>query len=87
MEEMIGEEERVRAGVWAIYQAVQAQFEAGAMSYWEAWSQPEVQRELDRQFPRSYECRRYGERSRCQFEDICFEREGYGDPEGSGNAP
>jgi len=34
--------------------------------------------------PRSWDCRQFGARHRCQFEPICFKHEGWEDPVGSG---
>lgn len=52
-----------------------------AADWWRlVWPNQDFQALIDRLFPRSYECRRYGARSRCQFEDLCFEREGWADP-------
>jgi hypothetical protein len=48
------------------------------------WPDERFQIALDRLFPRSYECRRYGMRMKCQFEDPCLFREGWADPIGSG---
>lgn len=48
------------------------------------WPDARFQRLLDLRFPRSYECRRYGARNKCQFEDPCLGREGWADPVGSG---
>mgnify|MGYP001564764760 CR=1 FL=1 len=86
LEEAKGEEHRWQEGLWQLYElAEQLQESAQTSDYWAAvWTHPQYQALLDRLFPRSYECRRYGARNRCQFEAICFEREGSQDPIGSG---
>lgn len=86
LEEMKGEEARWQEGLWELYEVAQMlQASAQTSDYWDAvWRHPQYQGMLDRLFPRSYECRRYGGRNRCQFEDICLEREGWADPVGSG---
>ena len=56
-----------------------------AADWWsEVWPDPRFQALMDRLFPRSYECRRYGGRHRCQFETLCFYKEGWADPMGTG---
>ena len=53
--------------------------------WWDVvWPDTRFQALMDRLIPRSYECRRYGMRNRCGFEDICLQREGWGDPIASG---
>lgn len=93
VEECKGEEARWREGLWELYgcaeQLLRDAIEQGdrpdAVGYWSTvWPNPEYQALLDRTFPRSYECRRYGGRNRCQFEDPCLKREGWADPVGSG---
>ena len=86
VQEMIGEEEGWQAGLWRLHDCATALLMEGIDGdYWrDVWPHPEYQYLLDRTFPRSYECRRYGGRNRCQFETICFEREGFQDPMGSG---
>lgn len=84
LREVIGEEARWRDGLWEIYEGILQTQEQQGGTYWQAWSSPGVQGLLDGLFPRSYECRRYGQRSSCQFETVCFEKEGFADPLGSG---
>jgi hypothetical protein len=86
LQEATGEERRWQTGLWQLYElAEQLQAEAQAADYWGVvWGHPQYQQLLDQLFPRSYECRRYGGRNRCQFETICLEREGHLDPMGSG---
>lgn len=90
-----GEEAGVREGLWELYDAGQQLLTEAypqglqeadlAGVWWEVvWPDPRYHALLDKLFPRSYECRRYGMRNRCQFEDLCFEREGWADPLGSG---
>lgn len=85
-QEVQGEEARWQDGLWRLYElALQLQTDAQTSDYWGAvWANPEFQRLLDRIFPRSYECRRYGAKNRCQFEGPCLEREGHLNPIGSG---
>lgn len=91
LDECQGEEQRVQTGLWAAYE-----MGAGILAdaypdlptdadtsrlWWEAvWPDPRFQSVLNRHFPRSYECRRFGSRMSCQFEDICFRREGWANP-------
>lgn len=99
IEEAIGEERRWQDGLWQLYdlgQQILAEAypsgETGGVAdgvpvnaWWElVWPDERFQIALDRLFPRSYECRRYGMRNRCQFEDPCLFREGWADPIGSG---
>lgn len=83
IEETLGEEHRWQQGLWELYELAQ-QLEKGG-GYWvDVWQDPQFQQRLNSIFPRSYECRRYGARNRCQFEGICLIREGTLDPVGSG---
>jgi hypothetical protein len=86
LEEARGEEQRWQLGLWRLYELAETlQAEAQTADYWDVvWPHPEYQRALDLTFPRSYACRRYGMRNRCQFEYICLQREGWLDPMGSG---
>ena len=93
LEETLGEEERWQAGLWALYdlgQQILATYpwregEDQVEVWWRVvWPDEGVQSLMKRLFPRSYECRRYGARSRCQFEEVCLGREGWGNPIGSG---
>jgi len=93
LEETLGEEERWQAGLWALYdlgQQILATYpwregEDQVEVWWRVvWPDEGVQSLMNRLFPRSYECRRYGARSRCQFEEVCLGREGWGNPIGSG---
>lgn len=90
--EMQGEEARWQEGLWELYDAGQqilaehqADQTADESVWWElVWPDPRFQAQMDRLFPRSYECRRYGARMRCQFEGVCLEREESQNPIGSG---
>lgn len=96
LEEARGEERRWQEGLWKLYDLGTQILEAHAEPYvpgmqlstedwWQiVWPDPRFQFLMDRLFPRSYECRRYGGRNRCQFEDPCLLREGWGDPIASG---
>lgn len=69
--ELIGEEDRWRAAVWALY-------ELG-----EPWGTPAYEQSLDELAPRSYQCHnRYG--SPCGYIPLCFYHDGWQDPLGSG---
>lgn len=96
LEECKGEEARVQAGLWAAYergqQILAEAYPDGtemlntdmAEVWWEVvWPDPRFQSVLNQHFPRSYECRRFGSRMSCQFEDICFRREGWANPLGT----
>lgn len=48
------------------------------------WGSEAFMRQLRWMIPRSWDCRRYGKRHACQFEDLCFKRQGWEDPIGSG---
>lgn len=91
--ECVGEEAGVQAGLWELYDAgAQILLDQKAeqsgdenADWWRlVWPDPRFQTLLDKLFPRSYECRRYGMRHRCQFEEVCFEKEGWQDPLGTG---
>lgn len=91
LQECEGEEGRVRDGLWALWECANqiltaaTRKDAPAPSYWaDVWPHADYQKLLDEVFPRSYECRRWGKRNRCQFEDPCLQREGWADPVGSG---
>lgn len=99
LEEVRGEEARWQEGLWELYDAGQQLLHAAVVEgtiysdnggysvadWWTVvWPNPRFQAQLDRLFPRSYECRRYGMRNRCQFETMCFYHEGWADPIGSG---
>jgi hypothetical protein len=100
LEEAKGEETRWQQGLWELYdlgQQILGEAYPGdggpgtladgipAQAWWETvWPDERFQIALDRLFPRSYECRRYGMRMKCQFEDPCLFREGWADPIGSG---
>lgn len=62
--------------LWSLY-------EAATGANW-TWQHPEYQAMLDRLFPASWDCRRYGLRSECEFTDLCFQKEGWEDPLGLG---
>lgn len=92
VDEMKGEEARWQAGLWQLYDLSQQILEehradqtADPEPWWSrVWPDARFQALMDRLFPRSYECRRYGGRNRCVFEDPCLYREGWADPVGSG---
>lgn len=93
IEETKGEEGRWQEGVWQLYDLAarilmgeQDELLAAVPGAWwtYVWPDPRFQSLLDRLFPRSYECRRYGGRNRCVFEDPCLYREGWAAPIGSG---
>ena len=97
LQEAKGEEDRWQDGLWQLYdlgvkileeysrQAPAIQDAAQGDGWWSVvWPDPRFQFLMDRLFPRSYECRRYGMRNRCVFEDPCLYREGWADPIGSG---
>lgn len=93
LQECQGEEQRWREGLWRLYDlGQQILVESGDAErmytpegWWLwVWPDPRFQALLDQTFPRSYECRRYGARNRCQFEGPCLIREGWADPIGSG---
>lgn len=67
---------RVQQGVWAVYQALEA-------NDWR-WSAPEVQATVNQHFERSWQCRKFGSDHDCQFVPLCFQKEGWEDPLGSG---
>ncbi len=86
LSEASGEEDRWQDGLWQLYELGKTILdETGGSDWWAlVWPDPRFQILLDRLFPRSYECRRYGMRNRCQFETMCFGHEGWADPLGSG---
>lgn len=93
VDETVAEEQTWDQGLWAAYDLAQSILEAQPehltddpqRDWWRlVWPNEDFQRLIDRLFPRSYECRRYGARARCQFEDLCFKREGWDDPVLSG---
>lgn len=95
VQEMIGEEQRWQEGLWTLHdlgmQILQEHEARGvtaerlAEEWWNlVWQDERFQITLDRVFPRSYECRRYGKQMQCQFEDPCLEREGWVDLLGAG---
>lgn len=88
-----GEETRWQQGLWELYDLGQTILaESGTApehqseaTWWLAvWPDARFQCALDRLFPRSYECRRYGMRHSCQFEGPCLFHEGWADPMGGG---
>lgn len=92
LQECAGEERRWQEGLWELHDAAMQilhetygpELPEGPV-WWEAvWPDPRFQAQMDRLFPRSYECRRYGKRNRCVMEDACLYREGWADPVGSG---
>lgn len=95
-----GEEIRWQTGLWKLYdlgQQILGEAYPGdggpgtiadgvpVQAWWETvWPDARFQCAMDELFPRSYECRRYGMRNRCQFEAPCLFHEGWADPIGSG---
>ncbi len=91
LQETLGEEHRWQQGLWDLYdlglQILQETYpeQVPPNAWWETvWPDDRFQARLDQLFPRSYECRRFGMRNRCQFEALCFYREGWADPLGTG---
>lgn len=96
-EELVAEEQRWQQALWALYDVyTQVAQKIAAMDWhnplapeavpWQwVWVHPDYQAALNQLFPRSYECRRFGLRHACQYETICFYREGWADPMGSGH--
>lgn len=96
LQEAGGEEDRWQRGLWQLWEVgqrlmlphLQVDPQTGEQiepNWWDiVWRDPEYQAAIDRLFPRSYECRRYGARSRCQFEGLCFYHEGWSMPLESG---
>lgn len=76
-EELLAEETKWKAIVWELYDILE--HEAGG-----DWTAPAYQAALRRLVPRSWSCRRYGERHGCEMIPICFSHEGWRDPLGSG---
>lgn len=77
----IGEEQRWQGVVWQLYECTQSLAAQGIVDY---WPHDDFQHLLHQLVPSSYECRRFGIRHTCIMEDICFRREGWADPLGSG---
>lgn len=95
LEETQGEEARWQQGLWQLYDLGQAiiaeRYPEGVPTehapaiWWEVvWPDPRFQTQMNYLFPRSYACRRYGMRNRCQFESICLGHEGWANPVASG---
>lgn len=78
LEELVAHEQWWQTVCWELYHVLQD--DAGG-----DWTHASYQAALRRLVPRSWACRRYGRRYACQFEDLCFSREGWQDPLGSGN--
>ncbi len=76
-EELLSEELRWQQRLWDLHEILGGSAQGD-------WTHPDFQTALRHAFPRSWSCRRFGERYGCQFQDICFEKEGWQDPEGSG---
>ena len=79
IEELIAEEQRWKNIHWELYQALEA-------SEWD-WTRPTYQSALRRLVPRSWSCRRFGKKHACQYEPICFEHQGWGQPLENGFIP
>jgi len=72
---MIGEEDRWREVLWALY-------EIQANGY--SWASEEFQKEYARLVPKSWACRPFGADHQCEHVGICHRHEGWQDPIGSG---
>jgi hypothetical protein len=85
LRETLAEERDWQGIVWKLYEKSQELLQVPGVTTWaHVWAHPDYQALLDETMPRSYACRRYGLRHKCQYEDLCFYREGWQDPEGSG---
>jgi hypothetical protein len=71
--ETIAEETRWRDVCWQLYEMAEVCGEG-------YWADERYQTLLNRLVPKSYECRRYGARHACSFEDVCLRREGWDRP-------
>jgi len=76
IEELVAEEQRWKGILWELYQVLEAN------SY--DWTSEAYQATLRRLVPRSWSCRRFGKRHECQMAPICFYKEGWQDPLGTG---
>lgn len=85
VEELVAEETRWKDVVWGLHEvwrAVAPQYQGREQL---AWTDPLYQGALRRLVPRNFSgCRRFGKRHECQFSDLCFYREGWQDPLGTG---
>ena len=87
-EETKAEEDRWIGGLWDLHDLAQQLIAEAADTpggvpedYWRTvWADERFQRALNQWFPRSYACRRYGNRYKCQHENTCFYREGWDHP-------
>jgi hypothetical protein len=76
IEELVAEEKRWKGILYDLYDALEQNgFD---------WTSEGYQGTLRRSVPRSWSCRRYGKRHECQMADLCFYKEGWQDPLGSG---
>jgi hypothetical protein len=75
LRQLVANEKEWRDKVWEMYEQCQHLGTFGSEG---------VQHMLDIRFPCSWACRKYGTHHRCVFEDVCFRRQGWEDPLGSG---
>lgn len=58
---------------WMLREELGELWQRGPEAAWESiWQDPQFQALLDDAFPQSFDCRRYGERYKCEFEKLCF---------------
>lgn len=74
LESWRAEEQRIR---WALHE-----FADLVDKHQGNWAHEEVQRFLDREFKRTFDCQRYGGRYKCHYIPICHEHAGWEDPQG-----
>lgn len=72
--QIAGEENRWRETLWDLYEKQQI----------EPWASADFQARLDRDVPASWDCRRFGAQSQCEFVPICFHQDGWEDPLATG---
>ncbi len=70
----VAAEERVRLALWDLFQLLSDPDVGGD------WTHVDVQAFLDREFPQSWQCDRYGANHRCEFLPICNREVGWEDP-------
>ena len=73
--QVAGEEQHWKQILWQLYDL---------QSQGHEWASETFQAALDRLVPASWDCRRFGKGSECQFVPICFRQEGWTDPLGGG---
>lgn len=86
-EETRAEEDRWIAGVWALNDLASELMSEVVITqdrnvdYWrDIWADQRFQTLLNQTFPRSYACRRFGNKYACQHETTCFYKEGWDHP-------